>query len=394
VKGLLLISRLVLALLMCGAGCSPPKWAMYQANSRHTGHLPGVTHAVPLEKVWVRSFPDALLTPPVIGNDKVFMTAGNDLFALSTEDGSTQWTYTAPIGGFWSGVAAVGNRVYAVNRANDGSDDGRVVCLRASSGGILWSKSGGEGSVAPVTVGEGHVFIHAKPCILHFRDAQNGDPELQCGGGECQDPNSKAAAYLDGRAYIATAMDVYYCDENGANGPVGPFGTLSGARSTPMLVQLDGPQSSEYALVVRTGNALRVVNPEDGDPYWSGSAVNAEDEGVASGGGLLLPPNASRRQTGSYRRGALELRKHQAASVLTCGHGQPGLLRRHHSCSCAGSDDGTAPLVGRGPKKGGNGWDGTGRNRARSNRSGRRSGDLVPEAARRRPALKRTADPY
>ncbi len=282
-----MISRLVLALLMCGAGCSPPKWAMYQANSRHTGHLPGVTHAVPLEKVWVRSFPDALLTPPVIGNDKVFMTAGNDLFALSTEDGSTQWTYTAPIGGFWSGVAAVGNRVYAVNRANDGSDDGRVVCLRASSGGILWSKSGGEGSVAPVTVGEGHVFIHAKPCILHFRDAQNGDPELQCGGGECQDPNSKAAAYLDGRAYIATAMDVYYCDENGANGPVGPFGTLSGARSTPMLVQLDGPQSSEYALVVRTGNALRVVNPEDGDPYWSGSAVNAEDEGVASAPGAV-----------------------------------------------------------------------------------------------------------
>jgi outer membrane protein assembly factor BamB len=82
-------------------------------------------------------------------------------------------------------------------------------------------------------------------------------------------------------------MDVYYCDENGANGPVGPWGTLSGARSTPMLVQLDGPQSADYALVVRTGNNLRVVNPEDGDPYWSGSAINTEDEGVASAPGAV-----------------------------------------------------------------------------------------------------------
>ncbi len=277
-------ARLVLLclILVCGAGCSPPKWLMYQANSRHTGHLPGVTHAVPLERVWERSFPNAVLTPPVVGNNKVFMTAGNDLFALSTEDGSTLWTYTAPIGGFWSGVAAVGNRVYAVNRVPDGSHDGRVVCLRASTGALLWSESGGEGSVAPVTVGGSHVFVHEKPCGLRFRDAEDGHGQLHCMGGDCQDPNSKSAAYLDGRAYIATATDVYYCDESGANGPVGSFGTLSGVRSTPMLVQLDGPESADYALVVRTGNALRVVNPESGDPYWSASAVNAEDEGVAS----------------------------------------------------------------------------------------------------------------
>lgn len=278
---------LLCLILMCGAGCSSPKWLMFQANSRHTGHLPGVTHAVPLERVWTRSFPDALLTPPVVGSGKVFMTASNDLFALSTEDGSTLWTYTAPIGGFWSGVAAVGNRVYAVTRVPDGSDNGRVICLRPSTGALLWSESGGEGSEAPVTVGGGHVFINEKPCGLRFRDAQDGHGQLHCSGGECQDPNSKAAAYLNGRAYIATAMDVYYCDESGANGPVGPFGTLSNARSTPMLVQLDGPQSGDYALVIRTGNILRVVDPEDGDPYWSDSAVNTEDEGVASFPGVV-----------------------------------------------------------------------------------------------------------
>lgn len=299
-------TRLILLCLtlMCAAGCSSPKWMMYQANSRHTGHLPGVTHAVPLERVWTCSFPDALLTPPVIGNDKVFMTAGNDLFALSTEDGSTLWTYTASVGGFWSGVAAAGNRVYAVNRVPDGSDDGRVICLRASTGALVWSESGGEGSEAPVTVGGGHVFIHAKPCILHFLDAQDGHPQLQCGGGDCQVPNSKAAAYLDGRAYIATASDVYYCDESGANGPVGPFGTLSNARSTPMLVQLDGPQSGDYALVVRTGNNLRVVNPEDGDPYWSGSAVNTEDEGVASFPGAVYFFNGMEVVARAARTGA------------------------------------------------------------------------------------------
>jgi outer membrane protein assembly factor BamB len=260
---------------------------MYQANSRHTGHLPGVTHAVPLERVWTRSFPSAVLTPPMVGSGSVFMTAANVLYALSIEDGSTRWTRQATAGGFWSGVAALGNRVYAVNRVPDGSNDGRVLCLRASTGALLWSSSLSEGSEAPVTVGGSHVLINQKPCGLRFLDAEDGQGELHCMGGPCQDPNSKAAAYLGGRAYIASANDVYYCDENGPNGPVGPFGTLSGARSTPMFVEMDGPGSTDYALVVRTANVLRVVRPEDGDLYWSAPAMNAEDEGVASAPGAV-----------------------------------------------------------------------------------------------------------
>jgi outer membrane protein assembly factor BamB len=279
---------------------------MYQANSRHTGHLPGVTHAVPLERVWTRTFPTAVLTPPMIGSRTVFMTAANVLHALSTEDGSTRWTYQAPVGGFWSGVATLGNRVYAVNRVPDGSNDGRVVCLRASTGAVLWSQALlSEGSVAPVTVGGSHVLIHEKPCGLRFLDAQEGDLQSHCSGGDCQDPNSKSAAYLGGRAYIATANDVYYCDESGANGPVGTWGTLSGARSTPMLVQMDGPGSTDYALVVRQANALRVVKPADGDTYWSAPAMNPEDEGVASAPGAVYFFNDMQVVARQARTGAI-----------------------------------------------------------------------------------------
>jgi outer membrane protein assembly factor BamB len=82
-----------------------------------------------------------------------------------------------------------------------------------------------------------------------------------------------------------------------------------------MLDEMDGPGSTDYALVVRKANALHVVSPEDGDTYWSAPALNPEEEGVASAPGAVYFFNDMQVVARKARTGAV-LWTHENAKPL------------------------------------------------------------------------------
>lgn len=75
------------------------RWPMYQANARHTGHLPISLEPALFAQRWQRDVGGALaLNPPVGGDGKVFVTLRTyfddvpSLFALDAASGQTLWS--------------------------------------------------------------------------------------------------------------------------------------------------------------------------------------------------------------------------------------------------------------------------------------------------------------
>jgi len=105
-------------------------WPMYRHDGRRSG---GATTAVPAElaRRWSIEL-GGKLTPPVIAGC-VFVASKDThtLYALDRNDGSTRWTYTAG-GRIDSPPTVYGTLVLF------GSADGRVHCLRASDGELVW----------------------------------------------------------------------------------------------------------------------------------------------------------------------------------------------------------------------------------------------------------------
>jgi outer membrane protein assembly factor BamB len=78
-----------------------------------------------------------LTVAPVVVHDRVFVGEENDVFALSSRDGSVLWKYHYPLGdrGYFGGMGAVAEgRVY-IGSAN------RIFALDAVTGRLLWNNS-------------------------------------------------------------------------------------------------------------------------------------------------------------------------------------------------------------------------------------------------------------
>jgi outer membrane protein assembly factor BamB len=106
-------------------------WPTY----RHDPARSGATRSrveMPLAPRWRVEVPGAL-TPPVVADGLVF-TASQDthrVFAVDAEDGKTRWTFTA------GGRIDSPPTIYR-GRVIFGAADGRVYCVRAKDGALIW----------------------------------------------------------------------------------------------------------------------------------------------------------------------------------------------------------------------------------------------------------------
>ena len=89
-----------------------------------------------------------------------------------------------PVGGGYSGVAAVGNRVYTMDRQTEPEEVERILCLDADSGELIWAHAYevaygdldyGSGPRATPTIDDGRVYTLGSVGHLHCLDAATGE---------------------------------------------------------------------------------------------------------------------------------------------------------------------------------------------------------------------------
>lgn len=98
------------------------------------------------ETVWEVSLPSPNLPAstnitsmpgPVYADKTVFVAAGNNLLALSSGDGSEQWTISPP-GGPITDLAVTGERVYVTTTETDSGGSGHLTAVETGDGSERW----------------------------------------------------------------------------------------------------------------------------------------------------------------------------------------------------------------------------------------------------------------
>ena len=131
---------------------SPGQAVTYQIDPTHTGSQVDIV-TPPLTQRWSRNLGSSV-SYPLIAGGKVFVIAGDSLYALSGANGTTVWGPIV-IGGY-PGIAYESGRVFAINSA------GLLRGYDAATGTQVWTRQlqGQSFSSAPTAVG-GTVYINS-----------------------------------------------------------------------------------------------------------------------------------------------------------------------------------------------------------------------------------------
>ena len=184
---------LALVLELVGAAEEVPSWPAFRGDAARTGFQPAETSLQPPLKVdWIALRGDSFLpdvnliieSSPVIANGKVYVaTIWQDPFVarLDLATGAVEWTFPLPAAvadenGVWSTLAVAGGKVYVA------AFDGKLYCLDAETGGLLWDRQLAPASelrsmYASPVVYAGRVYIAPRvwgPTNLFCVDAENG----------------------------------------------------------------------------------------------------------------------------------------------------------------------------------------------------------------------------
>jgi PQQ-dependent dehydrogenase (methanol/ethanol family) len=149
----------------------PGDWPGYHGAPSANRHSPlsqiNATNATKLKLAWSYSLPHlGLQTTPLVVDGIMYVTAPNQVCALSSDTGREIWCYTRPRGdstkisgdaakGAQRGVAMLGNRIFF------STDDAHLIALNRLTGALMWQVFMPEGlpgaygaTAAPLVVGD------------------------------------------------------------------------------------------------------------------------------------------------------------------------------------------------------------------------------------------------
>lgn len=150
-------------------------WWTYHADLARSGVHPGNFGANGIQAAWDRDLVGTetgnpyWMGPPVFGSSKVIVSCGlnpGTLYALSSQDGSTLWTYSEPISNdtrvrVRQAPAVANGRVFAGLDVwpNSAPLTGRVLALNEADGSIEWSTDISQPVSGSVAVAHGQVYV-------------------------------------------------------------------------------------------------------------------------------------------------------------------------------------------------------------------------------------------
>ncbi len=187
------------------AMASPPTapnnaWPQVQGDASHSGYVPQ-TVGPPYSVSWRRDTPPVSdRVQPIIAGGLVFLPSNDGcLYALSTSDGRTAWSYC-------TASALVNSAAYDGGRVFFGSTDHFVYALN-TNGTLAWRyETGSTVKTAPV-VAEGKVFIGSSDGTMVALDEGTGSLAWRYRVGA---PIYDTAAYDNGRVFFGGMDSVGY----------------------------------------------------------------------------------------------------------------------------------------------------------------------------------------
>jgi outer membrane protein assembly factor BamB len=224
-----------------------PDW-MVSADEDSAGRNPDVL------RIW---FPRG---GPVVRDDRAFVVSGSDVYALSTEDGSPDWSFSTTSG--FEHVLPVGNVVFA-GASRPAARDDRLVALDRASGVPQWQRVAPEVPLA-FAPDEGYL-IGAAPSLdgsgtLIARNPVRGNPVW-----EASHPGSPLVSGQviptvgDGRVYGGRGPVVALSTADGSERWSAPIGDLD--LRTGLVTDGDG-------LYLADGGIALALDAATGERRW------------------------------------------------------------------------------------------------------------------------------
>lgn len=256
-------------------------WALARGSLAGTGRSATLLRP-PLAEAWRRDFEKtAFGAVPVIAGGTIFIgDLDGRLHALSLEDGTTRWTFTADQAGFPS-AAAVSN-LPDVPLIVIGDDVGMVRALDLHTGEVRWThETGGEISGAPMilpTPAGPRVLVGSQDASLTCLELAAGTvvwkhsiaDQIRCAPTvERSDAGDRVfLAGCDGRLHV---IDAANGEEVTTVGIDGPTGTTPAAAAGRVFFGTEG--GAFYAIDHRAGEIAWRVAGANGQAYRSNAAI-------------------------------------------------------------------------------------------------------------------------
>lgn len=256
--------------------------------------------------------------------------------------------WRAPIKGGYSSIAAVGDKLYTMDR--DGMAE-RVLCFHATDGKLLWSydypvdytkidRAYQDGPRATPTVSDNRIYTVGATGLMVCLDATvvDGKAKLLWQHDLMQEFNAQPPRWGVACSPLVDG-DLVIAQPGGGKGSIAAFNRVSGdlvwtcrtepsGYSSPVMATLGGVRQ----IVAATSNALVGVRPSDGMELWSFRWVTDFEANIATpivAGDYVF-------YSSGYNRGCVLLEiqggpEHQSAGAVYVKNNK--LMRNHH-CTC------------------------------------------------------------
>ena len=261
-------------------------WSMYHHDTCNTGcslsTIPNYPHVA-----WKTHLNAKVLSSPAVMYDgKVFVgSMDGKVYCLDADDGGIVWQFLTG-GSVRSSPVVVDNGVFV------GSTDAKVYCLNTSDGKRIWSYlTGGSVFSSPVVV-EDRVFVGSNDGYLYCLNATDGDEVWSYHTG-CFVFSSPAVA--DDRVFVGSGDNNVYCLNATDGDEVWRYTTSGVMFSSPAVLD-------DKVFIGSSDGNVYCLNAADGDEIWrcatfgamlSSPSVCEDSVFVVSAGGIMHRLNAT-----------------------------------------------------------------------------------------------------
>ncbi len=252
-------------------------WSMYRHDPQNTGT--STSNAPDATPLWQFSTGDKIRSSPTIANGVVYEGSNNGyLYALNATSGQLIWQYNS--GSQIESSAAIANGIVYVGILWDGHN-GYVDALNATTGSLIWRFTTNSGIESSPTVVDGVVYVGSYSGYVYALNAGSGSLVWSklIGGSVFSSP-----AVVDGVVYVGSCNGYVY-SLNAANGAIiWAFRTGSEVYASPAVV-------NNVVYVNSDNGTIYALKALDGSRIWQaafGKTDHADDSPAVANGAVFV----------------------------------------------------------------------------------------------------------
>jgi outer membrane protein assembly factor BamB len=236
---------------MADGGSGTDDWTMFRHDAQHSGYSTSTAPSTN-QTQWSFTTGSDVYSSPAVADGKVYIGANDGrIYCLNAATGALIWTYKT--GNDARSPAVADGKVYV------GSWDDKVYCLNAASGASIWNYTTSGAVPSSPAVADGKVYIGSYDSKIHCINAATGtlNWSYATGGLVYSSP-----AVADGKVYAGSRNGNLYC-LNAVEGTLNwSYTTGNSVDSSPAVV-------ADRVYVGSDDAKVYCLNASDGAHIWN-----------------------------------------------------------------------------------------------------------------------------